>query len=784
MNLLKFKIFVYSIFVVTILFCFEGFNLNDFYHFGSNFNSRELPHELPVKGFTNCIHNSAPNYPVSFERSKIISMMENELHFNATVTYDPPKGSILYGQPGADLTKDQIENTNKLIDSLSNHSIYLLMQRAKIEKPCYGQRCVYEVTQPGYNYSGSLPNDGFAFRDTKGEFIQDGNVTALHLDPLQNTPGYIAENIYENLQHTDFRDFLGYSSDLGSWHLKPNLKINLSEANNPSSQENIVIEIRVISFAGNLIKTIPIRVKDFKINNGSYPSGYINDFNIPKLLEISGSDLAGNMNYNDILKWDNDCKVDFKIFWNGKTEIWFNKLIVDDNVADSLFKGYFDKDILNEANAADGIRTPAKLNDNFICSIDELTYSDIPCIEYVQEKYKEGRIDQSNLKINYAPNQWIYDKGLKRNDAGMTTFMKRIQPKIFNIDIHAVPFAYPENLQLHGPVSAFGIVLQNDIKPLSFLKYNEALQLEMGSEKAKNSQFNWGSYVNQISTFRESAKNNIQQDFHFVVQPQLQSNMTLVEDGGDHVLKWTNTREPTNEEIQMQAMLAIAHGADGLDWFWMLSLNEDFKDPNQAVIYGLVSIDPGNDVYLKPRNSNIFGQNKFDYVALMNLKIMKWKPWLDKIKWTDGYSLHAESDKAFSKYISNIKSIKAVYDNGIKFANENDLLKDRYWEIGYFQPKDRSADDPDKYFLLANRRCVPTYGNTPDGLRALQIKFNKDELFGSVIWKLTDLNTGASITFNKNESSNGGYIDLGNAISSLGYFNPGEGKLFRLAPVN
>ncbi|CAN5636783.1 hypothetical protein BH10BAC5_BH10BAC5_01160 [soil metagenome] len=781
----KVRLYRYAFLIFSIIFltCFEGFNLNDFYHFGSNFNSRELPQELPVKGFTNSIHNAAPNYPVSFERSKIISMMEKELHFNATVTYDPPKGSLLYGQVGADLTKDQIENTNKLIDSLSKHSINLLMQRAKIEKLCYGQRCVYEVTQPGYNYSGSLPNDGFAFRDTKGEFIQDGIVTALHLNPLQNSAGYIAENIYENMQHTDFRNFLGYSTDLGNWHLKPSLKINTIDANNPLIQENIVVEIRVISFTGNLIKTIPIRVKDFNINNGSYPGGYINDFNIAKLLEISGTDLAGNMNYNEILKWDNECNVDFKIFWNGKTEVWFNKLTVDDNVADSLFKGYFDKDILNEANAADGNGTPAKLNDNFIYSIDELTYSDIPCIEYVQAKYKEGRINQSELKINFAPNQWMYDKGLKRNDAGMTSFMNRIQPKIFNIDIHVVPFAYPENLRLNGTISASSIILQNDIKPLSFLKYNEELQLEMGSEKAKNPQFNWGSYVNQISTFRESAKNNIQQDFHFVIQPQLQSNMTLVEDGGDHVLKWTNTREPTNEEIQMQAMLAIAHGADGLDWFWMLSLNEDFKDPNQAVVYGLVSIDFSNDVFLKPRNSNIFGQDKFNYVASMNLKIMNWKPWLDKIKWTDGYSLHAESDKAFSKYISNIKSIKAVYDNGFKFVNEADLLKERYWEIGYFQPKERSSDDLDKYFLLANRRCVPTNGNTPDGLRAVQIKFNKDELIGAVNWKLTDLNTGASVTFNKNNTDNSGYIDLGTAINALGYFNPGEGKLFRLTPI-
>jgi hypothetical protein len=48
---------------------------------------------------------------------------------------------------------------------------------------------------------------------------------------------------------------------------------------------------------------------------------------------------------------------------------------------------------------------------------------------------------------------------------------------------------------------------------------------------------------------------------------------------------------------------------------------------------------------------------------------------------------------------------------------------------------------------------------------------------------LVDVYTGRYITFSKEDQCTDGFVDLGNKINSLGYFNPGECKLFKLAPI-
>jgi hypothetical protein len=34
------------------------------------------------------------------------------------------------------------------------------------------------------------------------------------------------------------------------------------------------------------------------------------------------------------------CRVDFRIYWHGLVEVWFDKLIVDDEWADNLYKEF------------------------------------------------------------------------------------------------------------------------------------------------------------------------------------------------------------------------------------------------------------------------------------------------------------------------------------------------------------------------------------------------------------------------------------------------------------
>ncbi len=790
------KIYFILISMLCFVLCFTSF--------GSNFYKARLVTKmsttsttLPVPGFTNMIHTSDPTQPVSLKYSKLISQLSDTLHFNALVSLDDRAGTDSFGLVGQPLTDSQIIYTNNLIESLKVHHMNYMMSRAKIEKPCYGQRCVYEVLQGTHIFDNDETNpfnDGFAYQNCSGDYITDSSRTVLHLTAGSSNSGIIAENIFENLQHIDFKDFLEYTTDTNDWHLKPMVRIKTSDFNNSLIQEDIVFSIKIYNFHSDTIKTIPIRVKDFKVDSGNttYNGEYIEKFNVSSaFLNVSGTDLRIGIEPKNISNWNNNCHMDFKIEWPGNVDVWFDKLTVDDDVANDLFNGAYDQDIQNEANAADGTNTSILLNTDFFYCIDELTYSVLPCINYVQEKYKASRTAHQSLKLNVANSQWMFAKGLKNNNVGIKHLMSLNHPDRLNLDIAELPLCFPENLRLSGPSASAPLQSEISGKPADI--YNNELQGKIGAENVQNSIGDWGSYLKQVSDTRKAARENLTTaNMYFSVQPQLQSNMSYSQT--NHV--WENTREPTNEELQMQAMISIAHGADGLDWWWVPSLNEDFNIDSGSVVYGLDGIlldySPSNPhTYLKRRNSNMFGQDKFSYVASMNLKLKNWKPWLDRIKWQAGYSLHAEYSSAMTGYISNIKSMKGVYGSTsspdpslLHIGNDSDATNaDKFWEIAFFDPNPadtQNANDHSKYFLIANRRCYPTKIIFPESVRGVQIRFNKNNLYGFNNWRITDVNTDSSIVFNKITED---YVDLGTRLTSLGFFQPGEGKLFRLQPV-
>lgn len=142
-------------------------------------------------------------------------------------------------------------------------------------------------------------------------------------------------------------------------------------------------------------------------------------------------------------------------------------------------------------------------------------------------------------------------------------------------------------------------------------------------------------------------------------------------------------REPTNEEIQVQAMLSIAHGADGICWFIYNShiwKTEITQKPTSSMM-GLLS--PEDDI--SRRIVNCYGQNKWQYVSDMNAKINKWIPVLENTDWIGGYSVHSEG--AGHYYISNIISMYKAPDNEFKEDPQCiycDKENERYWEMGFF----------------------------------------------------------------------------------------------------
>ena len=161
----------------------------------------------------------------------------------------------------------------------------------------------------------------------------------------------------------------------------------------------------------------------------------------------------------------------------------------------------------------------------------------------------------------------------------------------------------------------------------------------------------------------------------------------------------------------------------------------------------------------------------------MNHKILKWAPALENTNWIGGFSVHQADAEHF--FVENIKSFYRN-KNGV-FDDRNNTDKINYWEEGFFLPIDKT--DKSMCVMFVNRRCIPETNSGMGDVRKLVIKFKSSELMPGNIWKLTELSSGVEIIFDKNNQGLDGFLLLGDKPGDIGYFNPGEGKLFKLEPV-
>lgn len=747
------------------------------------------------KDFTNILLNT------SYRNSPCVWDLENhlkqyqELNFNGIHMYD--WGSDKFGQFIPALTTTQINNLNELIYRSDTSGLKTVFERTKITRLCYGQRLEYEVVQ---NTGDSVTNFGFCYknRDSNvGSYQTDSGRTVLHSETnptleSPNSAGWLCKDIYENMQHTDLYYFL-QSADTADWFLKPMMRIRQTDFNVNSTTP--VVAIISYNFRGYPIDTVVIRVNNFRNSSGNYEGNYTNSYtfliNNDSLIvkgsldsnsTISGLNYGygGNEGVNGFDRYNvKQCKVDFRVYWFGQVDVWFDKLTVDDRFANILFNP--NTSLNYDSNIEDEVSHFGDSLDIFFA--DELVYSQLPCFKYVQDKL---RTLNSGTKLSYAISNNLNHYSLRNEDNVFNYHLSETNPDIIQIDAHAFP-VYDNQ----GAVPINAIQNYDSRIPQAWRatndNYNNYLQKVLGYRGYYSDFPNEGSFIYQITTTHDQVA-QMTTPAKFIVQPQIQHWMSADATG----FKSGGNREPLNEEIQVQAGIAIAHGAESLSWFTFESdstVSGSYNgacnaspnpyqrinfpvtlpvSPDYFIWFGLLNKYPDTT----KRTKNIYGQDKWNYVKNLNKKILHWKPTLDKITWQDGYSVHSETADHY--FISDIKSIRRnpslEYDEDYPFTYY-DATNERYWEMGFFNPDD--ASDKSKYFLMVNRRCVPDINNDGD-VRGLRIKFDSTELAGFINWKIIELDTNNVVaTFNKNTTS---YINMGE-------FNPGEGKLYKLAPV-
>lgn len=216
-------------------------------------------------------------------------------------------------------------------------------------------------------------------------------------------------------------------------------------------------------------------------------------------------------------------------------------------------------------------------------------------------------------------------------------------------------------------------------------------------------------------------------------------------------------------------------------------IDYDANPSDSFFVYGLLNREQDG---FTTRHSNLYGQDKWNYVRDMNIKIERWKPALDAIDWQNGYSVHSES--ASHIYISDILSIDPHQPSGVQNPCVNDYQTggypsgpyldcpdERYWEMGFYDDPNNSNT---KYFLIVNRRCVPAAGSNAGDDRILRIKFDGNDLPGTLNnWVISEV--GSRERGKEFLRGYTGYLDLGSTSGGMGWFKPGEGKLFKISPV-
>jgi len=602
--------------------------------------------------FTNCIFNASLNDAYKWHLGETLHVAKNlgrynELNFNAVHSYDE-SGTDRYGRVNVpQLTETQIDNYIKFLDSVKNTgNLYGFFERSFISKYCYGQRLRYEVASENGNTTLNL---GFVYKTRdRGSYGLDEGRTVVHAVPQTgSTAGYLCKDIYENLQHSDLFDFR--QNDDRTWYIKPVMRIPTG------MQDGInVVRIDVISFNGGTVKQVVINTENFKngnIYNGQYLENYFN-LSPENKLEISGDTNSTDLNYGrdvDWKTWNTNCLVDFRVWWYGECEVWFDQMIVDDETANILFDQNLQSDINIRINQE--VNNFTNHGGLYTFFMDEIFISQYPCIKYVVGKMREYN-QKSRISIAFTRNADMV--GLKNDNLGYRLYLDSLKPDFVQDDHHGF-----QSYQQKIPES---VQITDTMIPQSWIagsnnEYNQTLQNNtLGGKNDAPVENSPGSLICELRNVRNYVKQYLPTS-KFIMQPQIHG--WIKPDTITGTTYDNGSREPTNEEIQVQAMLSIAHGADGLCWFIYNSRIDSLKAENKPIFYLIGMLSPEDGI--SKRLQNCYGQNKWQYVSEMNAKINSWLPVLENANWDDGFSVHQEGANHY--YINNIKSKAPLIQN-------------------------------------------------------------------------------------------------------------------------
>ena len=690
------------------------------------------------------------------------------------------------------------------IDTNNGKGMRTLMDRPIIEYLVGGQRIDYqcEYIAPNFqanpywyyaaNYSLNNNLNIYDITDNDPRYGNGEKVKCCYSTPQSKLEGYVLidSNLRSN-REMSFNDVNPWLSDTAyNWFVLPRIRIDSAYAANGNHINDTVCKIVVTGWDGNMEAEFGLTVKSFKqfpssVYNGKYMESFYDGSEI-KYLTIDKSKL---INFTDttefVFDWDLLCLCDIKIYWSGKCDMWIDRVRIENLPAHqflTLKDNRWISKVNSEVNWAGKNYVDTNPIPNYIY-FEECQMSHFPVIKELNRQIDSVSGGKNALVIwlNYdlfkahVPDCWNYQfdaEMLKRyiyTDYGlrnivMGSYALEGWETQYIQDNHYISY-HPNTLLTSEYKKGLGILSH----PNTPAEYDTWLQNRF-DDPTRPSGVNY-TYISKLmfSLSKET-------DMRIINCPQAH---LWYADG--HKLK-----EPSNEELELQANLALTYNAKGLIWFSYVGDNNTFD----SAMYNKGIMNYGTPPTV--RDSNVYKQNKYFKVCQIDSMLAKRGPYMISFNPTLTknciYRLSSEREEFLTNtFIGDVITYKissttpeCTEDNpggtnpqGLVF----ECKPDRYIQAATFKT---GSGDINKYFMVVNRRCSPYINESSEdnrgGKRFIRVRFdaNSSEFANFNNWKIIDIDSNKTVTiFDKRAT----------ALLDLGWYNPGQGKLYKIAPV-
>ena len=536
----------------------------------------------------------------------------------------------------------------------------------------WGQRSDYQCenvseNQPYWFYSYYNSDTSSLIQD-----IQDSGQTVKYCRANTINPGIdsglIIHGLKANREQAN-RYWTPYQSDTYSdWYIKPRIRIPTGLSPNTK-----VCRIEILDWDSNMVKSIEISAENFQTQLLSYDGRYMDEFYFqptPNVLTSIKTDSTQLCPGPDSLRkefWDwnsntlrNTIKTDFRVFWYGMCDMWIDRIRVENEQAVKLYQSGGDAElrICSEVNSALSNYDPSRPNNFYL---EEFEFNTTPCIKRVREIIDSVSMGKLTLITNINPYMYNFAvPNYKSNRFTQGDFeiyliedggVKKIATTFYFLE----GFESSTNRESYNPntlpiYSAFPSLNYSPAKGILAYKdspsnYDNWLQTNFDENAVLTFDFS------ELLKMMDNISKNKGIDFYSLHQSY------------SWYLPLFKLKEPTNEESEMTANLAISYGSKGLMYF---AYNGNVTDNGYSSDYGHNGTDFFQAGFLDSnfsvRKYNAYGQNKWAYYKKYNEKIEKWSPYIMSFDTNrKSYLVRLERDNLIGEtFFTDILSYKPV----------------------------------------------------------------------------------------------------------------------------